>query len=229
MGRDSGRRLVPRGGRARQRCVNSGSGSTTLGHGPATKWRSRGSAGADLNTSPPFPYAGRLGEGPCGEESSVAISFSPHPSAGRPRVGGCGEESFVLTRFSPSPPSGSGRVSRRCVVARRQRTRVSRDCHRTALTAAPGARPRPRRPPPPQAPAPAAGARPRPTREAPRPTREAPRPQRQRSRRGASRMRISRAGTPPTTALAGTSAATTAFVPTTLLSPTVTPRRMQAP
>ena len=160
MGRDSGRRLVPRGGRARQRCVNSGSGSTTLGHGPATKWRSRGSAGADLNTSPPFPYAGRLGEGPCGEESSVAISFSPHPSAGRPRVGGCGEESFVLTRFSPSPPSGSGRVSRRCVVARRQRTRVSRDCHRTALTAAPGARPRRRRPPPPQAPGPAPRAKP---------------------------------------------------------------------
>ena len=160
MGRDSGRRLVPRGGRARQRCVKSGSGSTTLGHGPATKWRSRGSAGADLNTSPPFPYAGRLGERPCGEESSVAISFSPHPSAGRPRVGGCGEESFVLTRFSPSPPSGSGRVSRRCVVARRQRTRVSRDCHRTALTAAPGARPRPRRPPPPQAPGPAPRAKP---------------------------------------------------------------------
>ena len=34
-----------------------------------------------------------------------------------------------------------------------------------------------------------------------------------------------RAGTPPTTAFAGTSRATTAFVPMTELSPTVTPRR----
>ena len=47
--------------------------------------------------------------------------------------------------------------------------------------------------------------------------------------RGRSRMRISFAGTPPTTALSGTSAVTTALVPTTALSPTVTPRRMQAP
>ena len=46
---------------------------------------------------------------------------------------------------------------------------------------------------------------------------------------GASRMRITRAGTPPTTALAGTSFVTTAFVPMTALSPTVTPRRMHAP
>ena len=46
---------------------------------------------------------------------------------------------------------------------------------------------------------------------------------------GSSRIRITRAGTPPTTALAGTSWVTTAFVPITALSPTVTPRRMQAP
>ena len=38
-----------------------------------------------------------------------------------------------------------------------------------------------------------------------------------------------RAGTPPTTALAGTSRVTTAFVPTMLLSPMLTPRRTQAP
>ena len=38
-----------------------------------------------------------------------------------------------------------------------------------------------------------------------------------------------RAGTPATTAFAGTSRVTTAFVPITALSPTVTPRRMQAP
>ena len=37
------------------------------------------------------------------------------------------------------------------------------------------------------------------------------------------------AGTPPTTALAGTSLVTTAFVPTIELSPTRTPRRTQAP
>jgi len=46
---------------------------------------------------------------------------------------------------------------------------------------------------------------------------------------GASRMRNTRAGTPATTALAGTSRVTTALVPITALSPTVTPRRMQAP
>ena len=46
---------------------------------------------------------------------------------------------------------------------------------------------------------------------------------------GASRMRITRAGTPPTTALSGTSLVSTALVPTMLLSPTVTPRRTQAP
>ncbi len=51
----------------------------------------------------------------------------------------------------------------------------------------------------------------------------------QRIERGASRMRSTRAGTPPTTALAGTSLVTTAEVPTIALSPTVTPRRMQAP
>jgi NAD(P)-dependent dehydrogenase (short-subunit alcohol dehydrogenase family) len=45
---------------------------------------------------------------------------------------------------------------------------------------------------------------------------------------GRFRIRISRAGTPPTTALAGTSLVTTAFVPMTALSPTITPRRMQA-
>ncbi len=39
--------------------------------------------------------------------------------------------------------------------------------------------------------------------------------------RGALRIRMSRAGTPPTTALAGTSAVTTALVPITELSPTV--------
>jgi 2-polyprenyl-3-methyl-5-hydroxy-6-metoxy-1,4-benzoquinol methylase len=46
---------------------------------------------------------------------------------------------------------------------------------------------------------------------------------------GASRMRMTRAGTPPTTALSGTSRVHTAFVPITELSPTLTPRRMQAP
>ena len=50
-----------------------------------------------------------------------------------------------------------------------------------------------------------------------------------RIRRGSSRIRITRAGTPPTTALAGTSEVTTELVPITALSPTVTPRRMQAP
>jgi hypothetical protein len=50
-----------------------------------------------------------------------------------------------------------------------------------------------------------------------------------RIRRGAFRIRMSRAGTPPTTALAGMSFVTTAFVPITALSPTVTPRRMPAP
>jgi hypothetical protein len=50
-----------------------------------------------------------------------------------------------------------------------------------------------------------------------------------RIRVGASRMRNTRAGTPATTALAGTSRVTTALVPITALSPTVTPRRMQAP
>jgi hypothetical protein len=48
-------------------------------------------------------------------------------------------------------------------------------------------------------------------------------------RLGASRMRNMRAGTPATTAFAGTSRVTTAFVPITALSPTVTPRRMHAP
>ena len=51
----------------------------------------------------------------------------------------------------------------------------------------------------------------------------------QRNVRGASRIRISRAGAPPTTALAGTSVVTTELVPITALSPTVTPRRTQAP
>jgi hypothetical protein len=50
-----------------------------------------------------------------------------------------------------------------------------------------------------------------------------------RIRCGASRILIRRAGTPPTTALAGTSCVTTALVPITALSPTVTPRRMHAP
>ncbi len=50
-----------------------------------------------------------------------------------------------------------------------------------------------------------------------------------RIRFGSSRMRRIRAGTPATTAFAGTSRVTTAFVPITALSPTVTPRRMQAP
>ena len=43
---------------------------------------------------------------------------------------------------------------------------------------------------------------------------------------GASRIRRTRAGTPPTTALAGTSLVTTELVPTTELSPTLTPRRI---
>ena len=51
----------------------------------------------------------------------------------------------------------------------------------------------------------------------------------QRSSRGASRMRSSLAGTPPTTAFAGTSLVRTEFVPTIELSPTLTPRRTQAP
>jgi len=51
----------------------------------------------------------------------------------------------------------------------------------------------------------------------------------QRIARGASRMRITLAGTPPTTAFAGTSLVTTELVPMTLLSPTLTPRRMHAP
>ena len=50
-----------------------------------------------------------------------------------------------------------------------------------------------------------------------------------RIRPGAARIRISRAGTPPTTAFAGTSLVTTALVPITALSPTAQPRRMHAP
>jgi hypothetical protein len=46
---------------------------------------------------------------------------------------------------------------------------------------------------------------------------------------GSSRIRITRAGTPATTAFAGTSFVTTALVPMIALSPTVTPRRMHAP
>ena len=45
---------------------------------------------------------------------------------------------------------------------------------------------------------------------------------------GASRMRMIRAGTPPTTAFGGTSLVTTAFAPTIELSPTFTPRRIEA-
>ena len=55
------------------------------------------------------------------------------------------------------------------------------------------------------------------------------RPYSYRIRPGASRIRISRAGTPPTTAFAGTSFVTTALVPITALSPTAQPRRMHAP
>src|SRR5690349_14907212 len=51
----------------------------------------------------------------------------------------------------------------------------------------------------------------------------------QRICRGGFRMRMTFAGTPATTALDGTSFVTTAFVPMIALSPTVTPRRMQAP
>ena len=50
-----------------------------------------------------------------------------------------------------------------------------------------------------------------------------------RSVSGSSRMRRMRAGTPPATALAGRSLVTTVLVPTIALSPTLTPRRMQAP
>jgi hypothetical protein len=46
---------------------------------------------------------------------------------------------------------------------------------------------------------------------------------------GASRLRITLAGMPATTASPGTSAVTTALVPITALSPTATPRRRQAP
>jgi hypothetical protein len=45
---------------------------------------------------------------------------------------------------------------------------------------------------------------------------------------GASRIRITFAGTPPATAFAGMSLVTTALVPTIELSPTRTPRRKQA-
>jgi glycogen(starch) synthase len=51
----------------------------------------------------------------------------------------------------------------------------------------------------------------------------------QRSVFGRSRIRRIRAGTPPTTAFAGTSRVTTELVPMIALSPTRTPRRMQAP
>ena len=51
----------------------------------------------------------------------------------------------------------------------------------------------------------------------------------QRKVRGASRMRIWRAGIPATTAFSDTSQVTTALVPTIELWPTRTPRRMQAP
>ena len=53
--------------------------------------------------------------------------------------------------------------------------------------------------------------------------------QSQRNVRGASRMRMSLAGIPPTTALLGTLAVTTELVPMTALSPTRTPRSRQAP
>ena len=51
----------------------------------------------------------------------------------------------------------------------------------------------------------------------------------QRRLTGVSRIRNTRAGTPPTTAFAGTSLVTTAPAPTIALSPTVTPRRIWAP
>ncbi len=51
----------------------------------------------------------------------------------------------------------------------------------------------------------------------------------QRNVRGRSRIRITFAGIPPTTALSGTSHVTTELVPITELSPTVTPRSTQAP
>jgi hypothetical protein len=50
-----------------------------------------------------------------------------------------------------------------------------------------------------------------------------------RMRVGLSRIRTTRAGTPATTALAGTSRVTTALVPTIALSPMVTPRSTHAP
>ena len=53
--------------------------------------------------------------------------------------------------------------------------------------------------------------------------------QRQRNVFGVSRIRITRAGTPATTALSGTSVVRTELVPITALSPTLTPRRTQAP
>src|SRR5436190_262946 len=51
----------------------------------------------------------------------------------------------------------------------------------------------------------------------------------QRNVRGRSRIRITLAGIPPTTALGGTSQVTTELVPITELSPTSTPRSTQAP
>ena len=51
----------------------------------------------------------------------------------------------------------------------------------------------------------------------------------QRSDSGSARIRSTRAGAPATTALSGTSLVTTDEVPTIALSPTVAPRRMQAP
>ncbi len=63
----------------------------------------------------------------------------------------------------------------------------------------------------------------------PRPPLWGPSPYSQRKVCGVSRIRITRAGTPPTTAFAGTSLVTTAFVPTIALSPTLAPRSTQAP
>ena len=48
--------------------------------------------------------AGRAAVRPCGEKSSVVISFSPHGSGRLAPRRGVGEKLFVLTSFSPHPP-----------------------------------------------------------------------------------------------------------------------------
>ena len=105
----------------------------------------------------------------------------------------------------PRPGEGSGPPA----PPRRARARPRR--------ARPG--PAPPRPAPPRPAPPPPGNRPPPP-DGPYPHRNV---------FGAWRIRIRRAGAPPTTAFAGTSQVTTELVPITELSPTCTPRSTQAP